>query len=358
MEAAKDSFKISDTNVLKGITIILLLFHHVFYDTWMGGIPSDQIFLLPSVTRILTKYGASSIFIFAMLSGYGIAASMEKDMNMKRITVRREIGLLGAFVPVYLIGLLVTVIDSRSLAGVLTSVYGDDKIHVVYNMILDMLGLSNLVGANMLNPTWWYMASAHLIIFAVPLALILMKHLEKYHAETGLLVFLWLYTAFHQEGVSYIFQYCVLAGITGAYLRRNRVIERISAGFSTVKGRILEAVLIVCLLVVYHLLYDHSGLNTYFITAMFAPVTMIIVKDYISKIRFVNTLLQVPGRYSAIIYMSHTFFIRVGFLHDTAYHFRYAFMTLAFILMADLGFAFVLKKIMEISRYNKLLRKV
>ena len=48
MEAAKDSFKISDTNVLKGITIILLLFHHVFYDTWMGGIPSDQIFLLPS----------------------------------------------------------------------------------------------------------------------------------------------------------------------------------------------------------------------------------------------------------------------------------------------------------------------
>ena len=354
--AVSNTFKKSDTNILKGVTIILLLFHHVFYDTWMGGIPSDQIFLLPSLTRILTKYGASSIFIFALLSGYGIAASMEKDMSMRRTVVKRETGLLGAFVPVYVIGLLITVIDSRSLGGVLTSVYGEDKIHVVYNMVLDMFGLSNLVGANMLNPTWWYMASAHLIIFAVPLAVIMMKHLEKYHADSGLLLFLWLYTAFHQEGVSYIFQYCILAGITGAFLRRQCVIEKISARFSTVKGRILEAALIVCLLAAFHLLYDHSGLNTYFITALFAPVTMLIVKDYISKIRFVNTALQVLGGYSAIIYMSHTFFIRVGFLHDAAYHFRYAFMTLAFILFADLGFAFVLKKLMKVTGYNKLLR--
>ena len=352
------TFKKSDTNILKGIIILMLLFHHVFYDTFMSGAPSAQAYLIPSVTGIITKYGACSIFVFALLSGYGIAASMEKDMDVRRVVIRRETGLLGTFIPVYIVGLVIMVIDTRSIGALLTSVYGEDRINIIYNMFIDMLGLSNLVGAGMMNPTWWYMAAAHLIIFAVPLAVLLFKGSEKYHAETGLLIFLWLFTAFHQEGVTYIFQYCILTGITGAYLRRYRVVETISSRFASVGGRIVEAVILICLLLVYHLLYDHSGLNTYFITALFAPLMMLIVMDYVSKIKYLRNVLAVLGKYSAVIYMSHTFLIRAGFLHDFVYSFKYAFMTLGFVLIADLVFAVILKKLMEVSGWNRLLGKL
>ena len=352
------TFKKSDTNVLKGVAILLLLFHHIFYDTWLGGAPPTQVFLIPAVTSIFTKYGAACIFIFALLSGYGISASMEKEMNVKRLTVRREIGLLGTFIPVYFIGLIVMMIDTHSIGGLLTSVYGEDRLHGLINVILDMFGLSNLVGAALLNPTWWYMAAAHLIIFSVPLFVILLGRLEKYNAASALLVFLWLYAAFHQDGVAYIFQYCILTGITGAYLHKFHIIENISGHFASVKGRVVEALLLLALVWVYIFLYVHSGLNSYFVTALFAPVAMFVVKDYIARIRFVAPALQWIGSLSAVMYMSHTFFIRATFLHNFAYHFKYAFVTFLFIFIADVLFAAVLKILMELTGYNRLLGKL
>ena len=352
------TFSKRDTNVLKGIAIMLLLFHHIFYDTWASGIPSPQIFLLPSVTSILTRYGACSIFIFALLSGYGIEASMEKDMSMSRVTVRRETVLLGTFVPVYFAGLIAVMIGAHSITAPLINAYGENKLQILINMILDMFGLSNLAGLNMLNPTWWYMGAAHLIIFCTPLAVILFFALDKYRASGGLLIFLWLYAAFHNEGFIYIFQYCMVAAVTGAYLRKERVIEKISRCFASVKGRILEAVLIVLSILVYHAAYQYGGLNTYFITAVFAPVSMVVVYDYVSKIRYLRTVLEVLGENSAIMYMSHTFFLDIEPLRAFSYQFKYAFMTYLFILIADLGFSVGLKKLMDVSGYNKLLSRI
>lgn len=68
--------KKSDTQMIKGLAICILLFHHLFYSTQPGlGIMIGDKYL----ANIVAEYLKVCVALFLVLSGYGLNASMNKN---------------------------------------------------------------------------------------------------------------------------------------------------------------------------------------------------------------------------------------------------------------------------------------
>ncbi len=66
-----------DTSLLKGVAILLMLFHHSLGGTEVGIQGYDAV--IPDITRWLSSYGKACVVIFAFVSGYGLCCSSSKE---------------------------------------------------------------------------------------------------------------------------------------------------------------------------------------------------------------------------------------------------------------------------------------
>ena len=87
---------LKDTNALKGIALMLLLLHHLFYID--NGLFYDVH--LYKDHYLINEIGIASkvcVSIFVMLSGYGLAVSAQKGIKLKSFYCRRFTKLLIHF---------------------------------------------------------------------------------------------------------------------------------------------------------------------------------------------------------------------------------------------------------------------
>lgn len=73
----KRTFTKENTNIVKGIAILLIVCHNVFWNYFFsdGG---KRVFLFSGLTLSLTRWGFCCNHIFSTITGYGIAASARK----------------------------------------------------------------------------------------------------------------------------------------------------------------------------------------------------------------------------------------------------------------------------------------
>ena len=72
----EEKMKKSDTQMIKGLAICILLFHHLFYITQptLGIMIGDKY-----LANIVAEYLKVCVALFLVLSGYGLNASMNKN---------------------------------------------------------------------------------------------------------------------------------------------------------------------------------------------------------------------------------------------------------------------------------------
>ncbi len=72
-----------DTRVLKGIAILLMLIHHLFYDESMEGMFGDVSIFGFHVVHEMGGWSKVCVSIFVVLSGYGLeVTTKDKEMNL------------------------------------------------------------------------------------------------------------------------------------------------------------------------------------------------------------------------------------------------------------------------------------
>lgn len=142
---------ITDTNVLKGIAILLLLCHHCFYT----GEPFDDIVIngLPMIARLGT-FSKICVAIFVFLSGYGLTAqAMTKgDIgNIFSFYRRRYVKLMVNY---WLIWFIFVPVGVFFFHRTFPLVYGE---HYIFRAFWDFLGLHQAVFNEAgYNATWWF----------------------------------------------------------------------------------------------------------------------------------------------------------------------------------------------------------
>ena len=152
----------SDSFSLKGIALLFLLLHHLFYVP--NGLFSDlhlwgDRYLINQI-GIMGKFCVS---LFVFLSGYGLALVTHKagdKITLRRFYTHRFVKLMLNY---WLMWLLFVTIGIYCFDITFTKVYG---LHYISRFIVDFLGLASACGFIGYNPTWWFY-SCILILYTI-----------------------------------------------------------------------------------------------------------------------------------------------------------------------------------------------
>lgn len=154
--------------ILKGIGILLMLFHHLFYSPLSTSLFWDYHFHVGShdfgVVNQLGIYAKLCVAIFVFVSGYGLEiTSLNKKIKVLPFYIHRFKKL---YLNYWFIWLLFVPVGIFVFGRIPAEVYGKSAI---IKMILDFFGLLNLTGGLCYNPTWWFYSCIILLYLGFPL---------------------------------------------------------------------------------------------------------------------------------------------------------------------------------------------
>ena len=342
-------FDIRQTNIAKGIAILLLLWHHVFFDDesrysmftsvlWFRDVPIE------CRAAVFCKV---CVAIFMFLSGYGIYKSYEKscnDANFKSnvsFIKNRLIKTLSSYWFVFIIFVPLGLVFGRSFIDI----YGTNPLHY----IADFFGVSYLLYGfdNTMNLTWWYMSVIIVYCIIYPI----LHKLIKYSGEILLAIstFILFFPRDYRELTIWLLSFTL-----GMYSSNKNLFERLDKVFNTnIKKFAFTSIMLLTIIMVRYLIFR----NRYTVDAIFAFFIILFSYFFISKVPVINTILEELGKKSGLIFMFHTF-IYSYYFKGFIYSFKYSLLIYLVLLVICYIVAWLLDWLMKVSGYKKLINKL
>lgn len=155
---------LKDTNVLKGIALLMLLFHHLFY-VQKGLYDDIQLTSTHALVQDIGIWCKICVAIFVFLSGYGLTIGAMKSngiTNLKHFYWHRFTKLLMNY---WFIWLVFVPISVFVFGRTFTDVY---QTHIIPKLLLDFFGVINCMGWYGYNATWWFYSCIIVLYLCFP----------------------------------------------------------------------------------------------------------------------------------------------------------------------------------------------
>ena len=158
----KFKLSIADSTQLKGIALLLLLLHHLFYIN--DGTYDDIVILGHGVIQMVAQIAKVCVAIFVFLSGYGLATQYtSKPLILSQFYQHRFKKL---FFNYWLMWILFVPMGIFYFGRTLNVVY---EKHVFLKLIINITGLQDIFGFYGYNATWWFITCIILLYLVFPL---------------------------------------------------------------------------------------------------------------------------------------------------------------------------------------------
>ena len=334
-------FTLRQTSIAKGFACLLLLFHHLFYNSPeyytlfvsvfnFGGVPLECK---------VAPLGKVCVYMFLFLSGFGVSFVLERNREKKnpwRISLRFVWKLMFGFWVIYLL-----FVPWQPLIG-----------HQPYTswkeIVLDLTGFCYFPGygwlnGNTMNKTWWYISLALLCYVLTPL-------------------FDWLTEKTNWLGV--LLSAGIIVGISGWLLPKDTIyFVAYLFGMMFQKARIFD----------YFEKYRQSkNALTFIVPIAFLGVSVLaklwndalfwflplmlccILFSFLclSRIKYLSATLAFIGKHSANIFLFHTFLFR--YMRNVFYAPKYSVLIYFIFLAVCLFVSAFIEKIKQWTRVNRL----
>lgn len=241
---AQLKFSIEKTNYIKGIAILLMIIHHLFWNVPGYGIIINGM----SISQRIGVIGKVCVTLFLILSGYGLYLST-KNHKIDKISFykKRLLKLFPNYWIIVIFSLIIGFIFFRTkLIDILA---GNAPIKI----ILTLTGLPYLLGYQFLNASWWFMS---IILFYYVIFPYIKFLLDKYDWKS-ILVFLPIWflpidiPIFNIKEIIFWF----LPFFIGMYFAKNNSIEKIE-NYLIVKSKFIKVGLLFLVTII--LLYNRQ----------------------------------------------------------------------------------------------------
>lgn len=167
----KDHVFDRDTSfALKGIAILMLLFHHSFGNP--GYYENYMVFFWSFAETQINNMALSCkicVAIFAFISGYGLFLNYQKiyeTMSASKWCIIRYLKSFSGYWFAWMMIVIVRQIIDRKTVEVF---FADGIYKGIAYILINFLGLSQLFNTPTLNMTWWYMSAAFTFILVLPI---------------------------------------------------------------------------------------------------------------------------------------------------------------------------------------------
>ena len=357
------------TMQMKGIAIIILLFHHCFLNAqrWAtvpyeklattkgwGYYPISFAPFSSHTIQYLASFSKICVAMFVFMTGYGMWVSYEsqkKKTTMSNYIKKRMVTLMTGFLIIFVVTEILAIPTGRFI-----EVYGHDFRSVVY-MIIDALGLAKLLGTPLFCLTWWYMSLAIVLIMIFPFVHSIMGKYQWIVVVASIIVP--RACGFGQS--TDLFRY-LLAYTLGMYFAQHDLLARIKEKFmeQNVAGKLLSLIVSLIGLAVIIKCRQNAWIGWKYLDFWdgFAAMYVIIISYiYILNGKWIVKGLGFLGKHSMNIFLIHSFY-RDVFFHEFTYSFYYAWLDYIVLMAISLVTSIVLEWFKKLIRYEKFIEWV
>lgn len=357
------------TMQMKGIAIIILLFHHCFLNAqrWAtvpyeklattkgwGYYPISFAPFSSHTIQYLASFSKICVAMFVFMTGYGMWVSYEsqkKKTTMSNYIKKRMVTLMTGFLIIFVVTEILAIPTGRFI-----EVYGHDFRSVVY-MIIDALGLAKLLGTPLFCLTWWYMSLAIVLIMIFPFVHSIMEKYQWVVVVASIIVP--RACGFGQS--TDLFRY-LLAYTLGMYFAQHDLLARIKEKFmeQNVEGKLLSLIVSLIGLAVIIKCRQNAWIGWKYLDFWdgFAAMYVIIISYiYILNGKWIVKGLGFLGKHSMNIFLIHSFY-RDVFFHKFTYSFYYAWLDYIVLMAISLVTSIVLEWFKKLIRYEKFIEWV
>ena len=352
------------TMQMKGIAIIILLFHHCFLNAqrWAtvpyeklattkgwGYYPISFAPFSSHTIQYLASFSKICVAMFVFMTGYGMWVSYEsqkKKTTMSNYIKKRMVTLMTGFLIIFVVTEILAIPTGRFI-----EVYGHDFRSVVY-MIIDALGLAKLLGTPLFCLTWWYMSLAIVLIMIFPFVHSIMEKYQWVVVVASIIVP--RACGFGQS--TDLFRY-LLAYTLGMYFAQHDLLARIKEKFmeQNVAGKLLSLIVSLIGLAVIIKCRQNAWIGWKYLDFWdgFAAMYVIVISYiYILNGKWIVKGLGFLGKHSMNIFLIHSFY-RDVFFHEFTHSFYYAWLDYIVLMAISLVTSIVLEWFKKLIRYEK-----
>lgn len=352
------AFDKRQTNIAKGLAVLLLLWHHLFFQEpeLYNKFTSLLIVRTVPIECFLSRFCQVCVAMFLFLSGFGLYKSWCKNINTEKLkNGNTKMKQQFLFVKNHLLKLLfqywfiyVLFVPLGILFGIkFWEIY---KYNLFYG-IMDFMGLANIFTTPTINPTWWFMSIIIILYLLFP---VLMK-LFKWSSEVLIVcsVILMIIPIF--SGIPYFGKYFIWFPpfIFGMYFAENDLFSKIQKHNASWMKAIAFSIGFIFLMAYLR----RIGGNSVKYDTLFALSIILFSYLVLSRIKFISYLLDCLGKHSGTIFMFHTFIYYLYF-SDFIYWFKYS--PIIYIVMIALCYfiVIVIKYLKKLVKYDNFVNKL
>lgn len=343
------SFTKEDTARAKGVGILLLMFHHLFYNPSFIENRGMKFWLIPeSVIQPIAVGARVCVWLFVFLSAYGLTIQYEGAKGREttlQFYVKRWLSLLKAFWPAY----ITVFIGYWIVHGNPMSVYENNPIR----LLLDAFGIADLFESPMLTGVWWYMCLAQVLVLVVPLLSWAVKNWGggSYFLTFLLLQFLndGIHSKFGGSYLNYLLVAVLAVSCVHGKLMSFALKKRKKASYRILEALALLAGSVILLAIKIKTFdYDTWGIGG-FVTGIAAFLIVVLVAKYLNA-KYIDPALRFLGKHSGNMFMIHAFLY--GPCYRLIFWSHSAFVSYVTLAAASLLLSIVIEMVKKLIRYN------
>ena len=348
------AFTKTQTNVLKGVAILMMMWHHCFLSGRYQGYDISFFPLGESRVTTIAAFCKICVTVFAFISGYGLYLSYQQDgerLSTPRWMGRRLVKVLSGYWVIFVAAMVVCMAIDRSP---MEFYFSQGRYGGLVKVLLDFFGLSNLFGTSNFCYTWWYMSAAVMFVVLAPLCFAGMK---KYGDIAVMLVLVALPRLVGEgfPGTEHFYSFLPAFCIGGMFARHKSfdAFHNLRVGNHPRLSGVLKFAALVVLCGLAYKLSTHTRVNTYWeLNYAIYPIPIILFTvEYLAKVPGLKQVLFFLGKHSANIFMIHTF-IRSTYGADLVYGQSHFITVMAVLLVSALLLSMVVELVKKAVHYD------
>ncbi|MBE6049625.1 MAG: acyltransferase [Clostridium sp.] len=334
----EEGFNKDNTLVCKGIAIILMVVHHLFWNVPDIGVSINGI----AVSQRIGVIGKVCVSVFIMLSGLGLYKGTKGKIKIKEFYVKR---LSKLYLNYLFIVITSSLIGLCFFKDIFLSSFPN---HRVLRFLLNCTGFQYVVGYQGINSSWWFVTEIMICYILYPL---LLELVEKYKWKFAILTFILSFVELiHIGNITSIIAW-ICPFVIGITIAADNTLDKIK-NYVNEKGipyiAILSLLLLVCFI---RQIGAKDNVYMFKLDYILSFVLMITVYLGYGKVKTLDKFFVYFGKKSMDIFYVHMF-IGNYFLKDFTYSLGNPILMCLFVMVCSLIWSYLLDFIRKVISFD------
>lgn len=336
-------FNKEKTNYCKGIAIVLMIIHHLYWNVPNIGIKFDGI----AISQRIGILGKVCVSIFLMLSGYGVYKSNKKIKKISFYYSHRLVKIYTNYLFVVIFSLIIGyVFFNQEITAMLGT-----GIKAMIKIIITMSGLQFFIGYQGFNGSWWFVT---LILFCYILYPYIEKKIKIYGSKFLIFCFLISFLNEIKLGKFQLFNliFWLFPFVLGVYIAHSNFLYK---SYKYIKSKVYRKILLIMTLIVLCLI--RQGINpqanlSLRIDWILSFIFIIFVNIFYEDFKISKNIICSLGKLSMDMYYVHMF-ITTYYIGWLTYSFKYPIVSILFCVILSYLSALFIQKLKEVIKFYK-----